>query len=448
MPGGRALTGDSFSDPSMTVDLCGDFCSNLNYTLFGVEYADECYCGNSFNAGTTLDVNNDCNMACAGDNTEYCGGAGAMNVYEIAGGAAYNLPTTYTYTATATATTTAVASSTASATPVPAAGGFSYVSCAVEPFEQSGLSYRALQDDSTSSSNMTVAACATYCSGYAYFGVEYSSQCYCGNTIAAGTTQDATDATCNMACAGDATEQCGGAGRMNLYENSANGGVQTSLATTYVAAATSTSSSAVATSSAAAASTTSSVVASSTSSASSSSSAATVSSSSTAAATTVKSSSTVVPTTMATSTKSASTTTSAAAAASTGVCAPQGSVDLTTCPTLSVDSLFGNAKYTNYYSGSGYTLNPVNPGSLLNKIFPPKVFTFSGSHSMCSAASQCLQQAGLAATLYHNIDLHWQTDSCQWSCTMQQGINTQPSFFNVAQPSTVSHGCGFSGGLL
>jgi len=139
----------------MTVDLCGDFCSNLNYTMFGVEYADECYCGNSFADGTTLDVNNDCNMACAGDNTEYCGGAGAMNVYEVAGGASYTLPTTYTYTATATATATAggvgsgsgaAASSTAVATPVPAAGGFNYVSCAVEPFEQSGLSYRALQD--------------------------------------------------------------------------------------------------------------------------------------------------------------------------------------------------------------------------------------------------------------------------------------------------------------
>jgi len=216
VPNGRALVGDSFSDPSMTVDLCGDFCSNLNYTLFGVEYADECYCGNSFATGTTLDVNNDCNMACAGDNTELCGGAGAMNVYEVAGGPSITLPTTYTYTATATSAGAgaATASSTVLATPVPAAGGFNYVSCAVEPFEQNGLSYRALQDDSTSSNNMTVAACATYCSGYAYFGVEYASQCYCGNTIAAGTTQDPTDATCNMACNGDATEQCGGAGRL------------------------------------------------------------------------------------------------------------------------------------------------------------------------------------------------------------------------------------------
>jgi hypothetical protein len=44
----------------------------------------------------------------------------------------------------------------------------------------------------TASGTMTVEQCAKFCSDYIYFGVEYSQECYCGNTLAAGSTT-ATD---------------------------------------------------------------------------------------------------------------------------------------------------------------------------------------------------------------------------------------------------------------
>ncbi|KDN42784.1 hypothetical protein RSAG8_06538, partial [Rhizoctonia solani AG-8 WAC10335] len=48
---GRTLTGYSFTSSSMTVDMCVSACATRGYSLAGAEYANECYCGNSF-AGT------------------------------------------------------------------------------------------------------------------------------------------------------------------------------------------------------------------------------------------------------------------------------------------------------------------------------------------------------------------------------------------------------------
>ena len=46
------------------------------------------------------------------------------------------------------------------------------------------------------------------------FGVEYGSQCYCGNTLGGAA---ADEADCNMPCAADSTEKCGGPVRMSVY---------------------------------------------------------------------------------------------------------------------------------------------------------------------------------------------------------------------------------------
>lgn len=100
---------------------------------------------------------------------------------------------------------------------VPSSNGFSYAECAVEPFENGLSNTRALHARSmVQLSNMTVEQCAAYCVGYNYMGVEYGSECYCGNLINQGTTVD-TSGGCNAPCAGSSSEQCGGSGRMDLY---------------------------------------------------------------------------------------------------------------------------------------------------------------------------------------------------------------------------------------
>lgn len=63
---------------------------------------------------------------------------------------------------------------------------------------------------------MTPLLCAGICQGYAYMGVEFSSQCMCGNTLPVNNSKLA-DQECNTTCSGDPTQSCGGVWRLNLF---------------------------------------------------------------------------------------------------------------------------------------------------------------------------------------------------------------------------------------
>jgi len=58
-------------------------CLALGFSLSGVEYGKECYCGNSilYNYGRSQA----CNMPCSGNALETCGGPNAINIYLNAG---------------------------------------------------------------------------------------------------------------------------------------------------------------------------------------------------------------------------------------------------------------------------------------------------------------------------------------------------------------------------
>ena len=76
---------------------------------------------------------------------------------------------------------------------------------------------RALSGASFSSASMmSVEACQAFCSGYKYFGLEYSQECYCGQSLAS-TSVPAPASDCNMACSGNSAEICGGPNRLSLY---------------------------------------------------------------------------------------------------------------------------------------------------------------------------------------------------------------------------------------
>lgn len=65
---------------------------------------------------------------------------------------------------------------------------------------------------------MTPDFCLSLCEdkGFAFAGVEYGSECYCGNTVPSTITY--SDGQCTMQCAGDASETCGGFYFMELFE--------------------------------------------------------------------------------------------------------------------------------------------------------------------------------------------------------------------------------------
>ena len=65
---------------------------------------------------------------------------------------------------------------------------------------------------------MTYSSCAEDCAGYDFFGVEYGSQCRCGNGFSNPSSQ-APESDCSMPCAGDPTTMCGAGNRMNVFKS-------------------------------------------------------------------------------------------------------------------------------------------------------------------------------------------------------------------------------------
>lgn len=78
----RLLQGFAFSEESLTPLLCMTECGKLGYQYAGMEYSDECYCGNAF-VGNGGGLTNDwtCSMPCAGDADEMCGSAWFLSLY-------------------------------------------------------------------------------------------------------------------------------------------------------------------------------------------------------------------------------------------------------------------------------------------------------------------------------------------------------------------------------
>ncbi|KAJ7290201.1 WSC domain-containing protein [Mycena rebaudengoi] len=69
---------------------------------------------------------------------------------------------------------------------------------------------------------MTVEACLNFCGagGYIFAGVEFSQECYCDSTIQIPGGKAAL-ADCSMPCAGNASEICGGSGRLSVFASGA-----------------------------------------------------------------------------------------------------------------------------------------------------------------------------------------------------------------------------------
>lgn len=104
-------------------------------------------------------------------------------------------------TSSATTTTTSSTSTTSTSTAIATPSGWSYVGC----FEDSSSS-RVLSSGPSSSTSLTIATCLSACSqqGLVYAGLEYGSECWCGDSIAASATVT-SESDCSETCAGDCT---------------------------------------------------------------------------------------------------------------------------------------------------------------------------------------------------------------------------------------------------
>ena len=169
-------------------------------------------------------------MTCDGNTNEYCGGPNRLNTYQynasLASVSSSAVPTVTGSAALATsgnASATSAISSTAAPIPtgpitVQSGVGFSYLGCYSDSVTSRALS--GLNNPGVASQN-DIEQCASECTAFTFFGVEYGAECYCGNTLTggsalvAGSTPGMTG--CSMVCSGNATEYCGGSNRINIY---------------------------------------------------------------------------------------------------------------------------------------------------------------------------------------------------------------------------------------
>jgi len=63
-------------------EYCIKKCKSHEYSFAGVEYANECFCGNTPPAEEDLTKDSACNQKCPGDSSKICGASWRMNVYE------------------------------------------------------------------------------------------------------------------------------------------------------------------------------------------------------------------------------------------------------------------------------------------------------------------------------------------------------------------------------
>ncbi|TCD64794.1 hypothetical protein EIP91_003605 [Steccherinum ochraceum] len=195
---------------NFSVESCTDTCFNAGYPLSGMEFADECYCDTEFrNFGAPATLA-DCNMPCKDNGTEFCGGPNRLNVYNFTGTLPHGPVTPPPPGGGNTGTPVFPASN----LPSP----WKYAACYVD-----NAHGRIFQTELPDNQNVTVESCIASCAAQnnTLIGLEFSVQCFCGNTLVNGATLGA-EADCNMGCGGNATEACGGPNRLSVYSAQPN----------------------------------------------------------------------------------------------------------------------------------------------------------------------------------------------------------------------------------
>ncbi|KAM5541685.1 hypothetical protein V8D89_004666 [Ganoderma adspersum] len=240
----RALTGFSVTNDQMTYDSCISTCSAQGYSMAGIEYGSECYCGHSFEngAGVALDPSS-CSMDCAGDSAATCGGSWALTAFQsnvtvalpssasssfAAASVSASLATSIIASVSISSIIASISTAASVSTPapnttptppsnsnVPLPDGWSALGC-----RQDDVSGRTLDVDAFTSDNMTIASCIAHCAsfGHPIAGVEYARECYCGSAFANGGGAALPDGACDMACSGDASTLCGGPGALSAFQ--------------------------------------------------------------------------------------------------------------------------------------------------------------------------------------------------------------------------------------
>jgi hypothetical protein len=149
-------------------------------------------------------------MTCKGNNSEYCGAGNYGQVYQLNG----IKPSQSSFSVASTIgspTTNSIVSATVSTFPI-SLSGYTYLGCYNETHDR-----RALNRKQGGGSSNTLNSCASFCLGYNYFGVEFGSECYCGDEIYVNSINQYSEVGCSANCAGNSSQKCGGPDFLNIY---------------------------------------------------------------------------------------------------------------------------------------------------------------------------------------------------------------------------------------
>ncbi|KAG8905538.1 hypothetical protein FRC00_013187, partial [Tulasnella sp. 408] len=237
-PGPRVLQGASLVDSKgMTRAKCAEFCDSKGFKYAGVEWSQECYCGNQL-VGAVDAPDSACHRACKGQPYENCGGDAHITLLTKTGASSNPSSSTTTTTTKASTTTTTKASTSAAttttskpattttkstATPSGTATSSTWKlqGCLAEPQPNRALWGAYLSDPA-----MTVDKCTSFCKskGFTLAGLEYGQECWCDNTFENGTSAaqiKANDPGCSVKCSGNASQTCGGSWYLSVYKSTA-----------------------------------------------------------------------------------------------------------------------------------------------------------------------------------------------------------------------------------
>lgn len=211
--GTRSLGTEIYSIPgaSMTVELCLAACKSASFTFAGVEYGGECYCDSKIENYGALQTSG-CNMACNGNAAEICGGSNRLNMYSLSGSDSGTTTSSVSVSGTGTVSTSSTATPVVTSLPT----GWKYKGCWID--QAFG---RILGTTAASNTALTIESCVAECValGLSIAGLEYYTQCYCGNAMINQAALATAETDCNTACGGNSAEMCGGGNRMSIYSN-------------------------------------------------------------------------------------------------------------------------------------------------------------------------------------------------------------------------------------
>lgn len=220
---GRDLNYQQPDNQENTVEACTATCASLGYTIAGLEYAVQCFCDNFLYNGAALATDQTtCSTPCPGNAAEMCGAGSRLSLYSTGPLRIHQPPAVQT---------------------VGLPSGWVYQGCLQDniPSAQdaneivSTFPYMVWNNASN-----TPEACITQCQAFGYnaAGLEYGSQCFCGDVeniqVASqpgvSTNPDATqyytrsatpqivaDSQCNSVCSGNGSYLCGSGNLLTYY---------------------------------------------------------------------------------------------------------------------------------------------------------------------------------------------------------------------------------------